>query len=264
MIAWSAHLSTLFAEVPAEERPAAAAAAGFRFAETWWPPLPDPDGWVRRMVAAGLVASSVNADGGDLAAGERGYCNVRARRGEAVEAARAAARVAVAADGGCVNLLVGRRRPDVPLRDDLAVGAETVSEAADAVAALGARIVIEHLNPVDVDQPLLPTPQAAAEFVELVGHPAVSVLFDAYHCAAAGCDVTAEVRALGSRIGHVQYADYPGRGAPGTGHNSLARLVAALEEVGYVGRIGLEYLPDGPTEVSLASLPGLTATGDDR
>ena len=66
--------------------------------------------------------------------------------------------------------------------------AGAVRAAADAVAAQGVPIVVEHLNAVDVDRPLLPTPAEAAAFVERVGHPGVRVLFDAYHAAMAGLD----------------------------------------------------------------------------
>jgi len=223
VIAWSAHLSTLFTELPPLERPAAAAAAGFSLVESWWPPAEDPAAWAQAVRGAGLRAAAVNADGGDLAAGERGYCNDPARRDEVVAAAVAAARVAVAAGGSAVNLLVGRVRPGEPWEDQLRAAVEAVRAAAEAVAPMGGRLVIEHLNAVDVDDPLLWTPADAARFVELVDHPAVTVLFDAYHAAMAGLDPVTELDAVAGRLGHVQFADCPGRGAPGTGRLDLAR-----------------------------------------
>src|SRR5690606_2014671 len=84
MIAWSAHLSTLFDELPVLARPAAARAAGLGAVETWWPPAPDPGDWIAAVTGAGVTAALVNADGGDLARGERGYCNDPARAGEVV------------------------------------------------------------------------------------------------------------------------------------------------------------------------------------
>ncbi|MFN8124496.1 MAG: TIM barrel protein [Thermoleophilia bacterium] len=255
MTAWSAHLSTLFTELPPLERPAAAAAEGFALCETWWPPAPDPMDWARAVRAAGLRAAAVNADGGDLAAGERGYCNDPARRDEVVAAAVAAAEVAVAGGGSAVNLLAGRVRPGEPLEAQLAAAADAVRAAADAVAAIGGRLVIEHLNAVDVDRPLLPTPADAAAFVDRVAHPAVTVLFDAYHAAMAGLDPVAALDDVAGRIGHVQFADHPGRGAPGTGRLDLGAITARLAELGYDGPVGLEFLPGGPTPPALAALP---------
>src|SRR6266508_706428 len=89
VIAWSAHLSMLFTELPPLERPAAARAAGFGRAETWWPPAEEPAAWAAAVRAAGLRATIVNADGGDLAAGERGFCNLPERADEVVRAMRA-------------------------------------------------------------------------------------------------------------------------------------------------------------------------------
>lgn len=256
MTVWSAHLSTLFTEHPVLRRPAAAAAAGFTAVETWWPPAGDPDAWVEAVRAAGVRAVLVNADGGDLAAGERGFCNHPGRAGEVLDAVRAAVRVAVACGGGATNLLVGRDDGVRPPDAQRAAAREVVRAAGDAAAALGGRVVIEHLNPHDVDRPLLATPAEALAFVEAVDHPAVRVLFDAYHARRAGLDVLAELRRVAPLLGHVQYADSPGRGAPGTGEVDVWALAEALDRLGYTGPIGLEYLPGGDTAAGLAWMRG--------
>ena len=80
-----------------------------------------------------------------------------------------------------------------------------------------------------------------------MGHEGVSVLFDAYHAAMAGLDPLEEAGRLAGLIGHVQYADHPGRGAPGTGTIDLWALVNRLDALGYDGHVGLEFLPAGPT-----------------
>ncbi|MGE0028707.1 MAG: TIM barrel protein, partial [Thermoleophilia bacterium] len=131
--------------------------------------------------------------------------------------------------------------------DQLATAAVAVRGAADAVAAHGVTIVVEHLNPVEVDRPLLPTPAAAAAFVERVAHPGVRVLFDAYHAAMAGLDPLEEAARVAHLIGHVQFADHPGRGAPGTGTLDLWALIDRLGALGYDGAVGLEFLPGGAT-----------------
>jgi hydroxypyruvate isomerase len=45
-----------------------------------------------------------------------------------------------------------------------------------------------------------------------------------------------------AEIGHVQVADDPGRGAPGTGRAPVSEWLAALADSGYEGVVGLEYL----------------------
>ncbi|WP_344571284.1 TIM barrel protein, partial [Streptomyces caniferus] len=58
------------------------------------------------------------------------------------------------------------------------------------------------------------------------------------------------------KTGHVQIADSPGRGAPGTGSLDLAALLARLQKAGYDGWTGLEYKPgDGPSAGAFEWLP---------
>ena len=261
MIRFSAHLGTLFPELPPLERPAAAAAAGFGEVEAWWPPAPAADDWIAAVRAAGVRAVLVNADGGDLAAGERGFCNVPGREDEVLAAVRAAARVVRACGGETVNLLVGRYDPARPRGVQRDAAAEVVRAAGDEARAVGARIVVEHLNALDVADPVLATPADAAGFVRAVGHDAVRVLYDAYHAARAGLDPVAEIDRVAGLIGHVQYADSPGRGAPGTGTVDLRRVVERLEAVGYDGPVGLEFAPGGPTAEALAPIAALRGAG---
>jgi hydroxypyruvate isomerase len=247
VIVLSAHLGTLFQEIDPLERPAAARHAGYAAVEAWWPPAGDLGAWAGAVRASGLEMALLNADGGDIAAGERGFCNLRERAEESVAAAREAARVVRAAGGERVHLLVGRVAPDRPERDQWETAVEVVREAADAAAALGAVLVVENLNPAEVERPMLPTPAVAAEFVRAVDRPGVRVLFDAYHAARAGLDPLEELGRVIDLVGHVQYADHPGRGAPGTGELDLWRLVDRLDALGYDGYVGLEYLPRGAT-----------------
>lgn len=252
----SAHLGTLFGELAPLERPAAARAAGFVEIEAWWPPAPEPQSWIDAVRAAGVRAVLVNADGGDLAGGERGYCNVPGREEDVLRAVREAARVVTACGGETVNLLVGRFDPERAREQQVAHAREVVRAAADEAARIGAGIVVEHLNRLDVEDPLLGTPVEAAAFVRSVDHGGVRLLFDAYHAHRAGLDPLAEVGRVAGLIGHVQYADSPGRGAPGTGEIDLARFAERVEAAGYAGPIGLEFVPAGPTAPALASIVG--------
>lgn len=58
-----------------------------------------------------------------------------------------------------------------------------------------------------------------------------------------GEDLSQVIKAYASKTGHVQIADNPGRGAPGTGSLPLERLLDELTEAGYDGWVGLEYKP---------------------
>ena len=247
MIRLSAHLGTLFPDVTALGRPAAARSAGFAAVETWWPPADDRDAWVSAVAAASVRAVLVNADGGDLAAGERGFCTVAERRDEVVASVREAMELARACGGATVNLLAGHLDPAVPEAAQRGAALEAVRAAADEAVRLDGRIVIEHLNAHDVANPLLPTPAAAAAFVRDADHEGVRLLFDAYHAHRAGLDPIEAVGEVADVLGHVQYSDSPGRGAPGTGEIDLGRLVERLDGLGYDGHVGLEFSPAGST-----------------
>jgi hydroxypyruvate isomerase len=73
-----------------------------------------------------------------------------------------------------------------------------------------------------------------------------------------GEDLPAVLTAYADRIGHVQIADVPGRGAPGTGSIDFGPLLGQLAGQGYRGRVGLEYKPADPAD-SAASFGWLTA-----
>ena len=254
MIRWSAHLSMLFTEYHPLERPGAAGSAGFELVESWWPPADDLDEWVQAVRSAGVGVSCLNAGGGDIAAGERGFCNLPEHDEQTFAAVRAALATAERVGCPCVNVLPGRLVAERPAADQLAHAAEVYRRLGDLAAASGRIIVVEPINELDVPGYLTPTPATTATLLEQVDHPNVRMLFDAYHCARAGGDPVRDVGGFIGMIGHVQYADAPGRGAPGTGTVPIHRFVDALERAGYDGAIGLEYSPGGPTVPTLAFL----------
>jgi len=72
------------------------------------------------------------------------------------------------------------------------------------------------------------------------------LLADLYHLHVNGDDITAAISDYGSRIGHVQIADAPGRGEPGTGDIPLRTYLDQLASQGYPGYVGLEYKATKP------------------
>jgi hydroxypyruvate isomerase len=59
------------------------------------------------------------------------------------------------------------------------------------------------------------------------------------------------IRANLARIAHIQLADNPGRHEPGTGEINYPFLFNMLDEIGYHGWIGCEYIPSNETADSL-------------
>jgi hydroxypyruvate isomerase len=69
-----------------------------------------------------------------------------------------------------------------------------------------------------------------------------------------GDDLAATLTQLLPRIGHIQFADVPGRHEPGTGKLDFAKLFAHIDAIGYRGWVSAEYRPSGETENSLGWL----------
>jgi hydroxypyruvate isomerase len=79
---------------------------------------------------------------------------------------------------------------------------------------------------------------------------------DLYHLSMNGEDLPQVIAEYAGRTGHVQIADDPGRGAPGTGTLPLEDLLDQLAEAGYEGWVGLEYKPgDRPSAEAFDWLP---------
>jgi len=234
----------LFPDLPYLERPRAAAEAGFSAVETWWPG-DDAAAWAAEVVRLGLQVTAVNADGGDMAAGERGFLNRADRHGWVLDACARALELAAACDAPCINVLAGREFETEPRDSQLARAAEGLAECAALAADAGRTLLVEPINALDVPGYLVPTPSDAVALIEAAAAPNVRLLYDAYHAARAGGDPVADVAGFAPLLGHVQYADCPGRGAPGTGTVDLGAFVLALEQAGYDGAVGLELDPAG-------------------
>jgi hydroxypyruvate isomerase len=104
----------------------------------------------------------------------------------------------------------------------------------------------------------LRTAADAAEVVHAVreaGHANIGFLCDLFHLANNGDDVAKAIASYTDITAHVQIADCPGRGEPGSGDLDLDALLSDLAARGYVGWVGLEYKPTSTTEASLAWLP---------
>ena len=157
-----------------------------------------------------------------------------------------------------LNLLVGLRQPRYPLGLQLDVARENVAWAADQAAAAGCEVMIEALNPMDNGPCLLTTTAAAAAFARQTGRDNVRLQYDVYHMQRTEGEITRTVDTYWHLIGHIQIADVPGRGEPGTGEINYPFVLGHLDRKGYAGFVGLEYRPSaGAAEDTFGWLAGL-------
>nr|WP_202447724.1 TIM barrel protein [Streptomyces sp. SID5468] len=260
-------MSILFTEVPLLERPAAAAAAGFTAVELWWPWIetatPDQarlDALRDALNAAGTQLVGLNFYAGQLPGPDRGALSV-----PGAESDRFRANIDVAADFarslGCtaLNALYGNRVDGVDPKDQDELALENLQLAARAAHRVGAVLLIEALNAPESPRCPIVSADKAIEIVDRVndatGLDNARFLMDLYHLSMNGEDLTEVIDRYTDRTAHVQIADNPGRGAPGTGALDLEALVTRLQKAGYDGWVGLEYKPSGPSADAFEWLP---------
>jgi hydroxypyruvate isomerase len=246
--------SILFTELPLVARAAAAKAAGFDGVEFWWPwaaMVPSDaaaDALVGSIRDAGVELVSLNFHAGDMAAGERGILSHPDRAAEFRE--HVAACVEIAARTGCtrLNAPYGLRAAgaDPDTQDAVAIG--NLRLAAEAAGKVGAAVLVEAINSVDIPGFPVDTSARAMAVIERVGARNVGFLADLYHLAKMGEDVAEVLTRDRDKILHVQVADPPGRGAPGTGTLDVEPAFAALARDRYAGWVGLEYVPADPAD----------------
>lgn len=265
---FNVNLSILFTELPLLERPAAAAAAGFTAVELWWPwtdtPTPEQselDALRKAIEDAGVQLTGLNFYAGRLPGPDRGALSI-----PGAESERFRANIDVAADfahslgATALNALYGNRIEGVDPAEQDALALRNLVLAARAADRIGAILLIEALNrPESPRYPLVSAP-AAVGIVDKVnratGLDNARFLMDLYHLSMNGEDLPAVIEEFTPKTGHVQIADNPGRGAPGTGSLPLADLLGLLRKAGYDGWVGLEYKPgDRPSAEAFDWLP---------
>lgn len=250
----AANLSMLFGELPLAERVLAAKVAGFDGVEIQFPYELPAIRLKELLDRADLPLVLINLPAGDLLQGGVGLAAVPARQQAFDDALQEALTYAAMARPLCVNVLPGRLAEGVSRERALTTLADNLRKSAEAFASLGIGVLCEAINPLDMPGFLINTPEHLLELLERVDHPNCRAQLDLYHMARQQLDIDASIRLLGQRIGHVQFADCPGRGAPGSGQVAFAPLLEALRMAGYDGWLAAEYRPDGDTAASLGWL----------
>ena len=248
---YTVNCSILFTELPLLERPRAARAAGFDAVEFWWPfdsPTPPEaavDAFTRAIADAGVRLSGLNFAAGDMPGGDRGILSDPAMTAAFRDNVDIAVGIAETLGTRAFNALYGNRRDDLSPAAQDDVACENLAFAGRAAQRIGAIVLIEPVS----GAPRYPL-RTAADAVGVIdrvraehGATNLRLLADLYHLAVNGDDVSAAIRGYRDQIGHVQIADAPGRGEPGTGELPLGSYLGDLLAGGYRSYIGLEYKP---------------------
>ena len=138
---------------------------------------------------------------------------------------------------------VAQEGSPLPRERCLAALARNLAHAAEAMAGIGVKVVVEAVNRRDRPGFFLGTTAEALEAIDRAGHANLGLEYDLYHMQIMEGDLVPTIRRHVARIGHIQFAATPGRHEPGTGEIDFPFVFDAIDAAGYDGWLGAEYVP---------------------
>jgi hydroxypyruvate isomerase len=256
---FSAHLTQLFTEVSFASRFGAAARCGFEACEFRFPfefPAQDIGQWLQD---SGMHNVLFNVPAGDWSRGERGIAALPGRQAEFRESIAEALEYARILQTPNLHVMAGIVPAGEPVERCTETFVENLKFAAEA-AGNQVTLLIEALNLHDTPNYFLTTQAQAHAIREAVGAANVKVQMDCYHAQRMEGDLATKLRMYLPFIGHVQVAGVPGRHEPDEGEVNYRYLFRLLDELGYSGWVGCEYVPRNQTEEGLGWMHSLVGT----
>lgn len=251
---FAVNLSMLFTEVPLPERFAAAAQQGFDKVEIQFPyELP------AAQIAALLAVNQqqlvlLNAPAGNWHSGDRGIACHPHRVDEFRQGVALAIEYSRELNCNNINILSGIVPEDCnydlaekTFIDNLRFCAEECTEA-------GIKLLAEAINTQDIPGFFLNNSAQAFALFKAVEHANIKLQYDIYHMQIMEGNLIQTLRNNLEKIGHIQFADVPGRHEPQTGELNFGNIFKALDDMGYSGITSLEYNPSVSTTESLSWL----------
>lgn len=256
-MSYTVNCSILLTELPLLERAEAAKTAGFDSVEFWWPfatAVPadsEVDAFISSIKNAGVQLAGLNFFAGDMPAGDRGLVSWKGRCSEFKDNVAVVAAIGEATGCKAFNALYGNRQEEFTPAEQDELALKNLLAATTGVAPIGGTVLIEPVSGTPA-YPLKTSTDALAVVskVKEAGATNIALLADFFHMSVNGEDVAAVIEKHAQDFGHIQIADAPGRGAPGTGELPLGEWIARSRTLGYNGGIALEYKQDRETAFS--------------
>jgi hydroxypyruvate isomerase len=249
---FTANLSLLFTEVPLLERFALAKQHGFSAVEIQFPYLFPAEQIQAALLAHDLRLVLFNVDADTLLQGGEGLAAVPEKQAQFQVAVAQAAEYAAILKPAVINVLPGRCLDVARLPEYQATLLENLGYASQVFAEQGIVTVFEAVNSIDMPGFIIDNSEKMLATLAAVNHPNLRLQYDIYHLTRIGEDCAVFFRQHLAKIGHIQFADCPGRNEPGTGAIDFVELFDLLDANHYSGWIGAEYRPSTTTAESLA------------
>jgi hydroxypyruvate isomerase len=249
-----ANLSMLFNEYDFLDKFEPASVAGFKGVEYLFPYQYSVAELKQRLDDNNLKQVLFNLPAGDWSAGERGITCHPDRVSEFREGVDQAIEYAKALDCSQCNTLAGIVGDNLSLPEAEETFLENVRYAADKLEQQGIKLLIEAINTYDIPGFFLNNTAQTMDILDKVASNNLFYQYDIYHMQRMEGELASTIQKQLNRIGHLQLADNPGRHEPGSGEINYDYLLKFIDQLGYQGWIGAEYIPADSTEQGLGWL----------
>lgn len=254
MLRFCANLSLLFTELPLQLRFQAAKARGFNAVEIQFPYELSARDIAKELDKHQLQLVLFNVDADDLLHGGEGLAAVPEKQLQFKAAIAQTLSYAQILKPKVINILPGRCSDITRLPSYQHTLKENLLYAINAFSPLGIQTVFEAINTHDMPDFMIHSSKQMLALMDSVNHPDLLMQYDIYHMLMMQEDPTIFMPEYADKIGHIQFADCPGRNQPGTGNVDFTKLFAAIRQSTYSGWVGAEYHPLGATSASLSWL----------
>jgi hydroxypyruvate isomerase len=244
---FNANLSQLYTELEFLDRFAAAATDGFLGVEYRGPYDFAPSILSQCLADNNLTQVLFNLPAGDWAAGERGIACLPGRQQEFRNGLEQAVDYAQALGCTKLNCLAGLMPRGADYAELEATLMDNLTYATKRIEGCGISLLIEPLNRHDLPTCMLVGTANAERIIRNVGSENLRLQFDFYHTQVTEGDILRRFALLLPIIGHVQIAGNPGRHEPDIGEINYNYIFTQLDQLGYEGWVGCEYVPRGKT-----------------
>jgi hydroxypyruvate isomerase len=257
MLTYAPNISWLFPELPFAQRPAEVAKLGFTGIEFGFPSHTDMDALRSAREELGLQIVLFNQDVPVWERSNRGYLSDPRRINEFKHKLDEALQLAERLQVLKIMLPAGVDLPQFSEEQQRDCVVQNLLYAAPLAAQAAALLTIEMLNPIDNPGYFLTSSRQAIDIVQQVNRSNIRFQFDTYHIQLMEGHLAETLTENMPWIGHIQFADCPGRHEPGTGEIPFQKLPETIRAAGYDGYIGLEYIPQALGAGALQwALPG--------
>ena len=245
---FAANLTMMYQEHAFLDRFAAAARDGFQFIEYLFPYEHPAATLTACLKENGLRQVLFNSPPGDWKAGERGIAAVPGREQEFRDGFLRALEYAHTLTCPRVHAMAGLAPAGTDRGQFRAVYTSNLAWAAEKARAARVDLIIEPIAQRNIPGFFLNRQDEAHTIVEEVGAPNLKVLMDLFHCQVEEGDLAIKIRKYladprKTRVGHFQVAGVPERHEPDTGEVNYAYLFDLIDQLGYEGYVGCEYIP---------------------